>query len=203
MASDKPVQKFSAAEYLQIERAAESKSEFRNGEVFAMSGGTYAHSLIASNIGGELREKLKGGPCVTCTSDLRVKIEMAGLYTYPDVSVVCGERQFEDATHDVLLNPCLIVEILSESSESYDRGKKFEWYRRIPSLREYLLVSQREALVEQFIRQPAGGWLLQEVSGMEAMLSLPSLGIVVALAEVFAKVEFPSGPLRIWRVERA
>jgi Uma2 family endonuclease len=190
MASAKPVQHLTAAEYLQMERAAEVKSEFRDGEVFAMSGGTYAHSIIAANIVRHFGNKLEGSGCATCTSDLRVKIEMADLYTYPDVSVVCGERQFEDGTRDVLLNPSVIVEVLSDSTESYDRGKKFEWYRRIPSLREYLLVSQREPHIDQYIRQASGEWLLRDYSGLEGRVALPSLGIEVALSEIFANVDF-------------
>ena len=137
------------------------------------------------------------------TSDLRVKVEMAGAYAYPDISVVCGERHFEDGNHDVLLNPCVIVEILSDSTESYDRGKKFELYRRIPSLREYLLVSQREPHIEQYVRQPGGGWLLGEAKGMDARISLPSLGVELPLAEVFAHVEFPPIQLTVLRPDRA
>ncbi len=164
-----------APDYLQIERAAENKSEFRDGEIFAMAGGTFAHSAIAANMLRQLGNKLEGRPCVPCTSDLRVKIEMAGAYAYPDVSVVCGERQFEDERRDTLLNPTVIVEILSDSTESYDRGRKFELYRRIPSLREYLLVSQRAPHIEQFIRQPNGGWLLGDCDriGRRAFPSVP------------------------------
>jgi len=137
-----------------------------------------------------LRAQLKGRPCIPYNSDLRVKVEAAGLYTYPDLSVVCGDQQFEDEQGDTLLNPTVIIEVLSDSREAYDRGKKFEIYRRIPSLREYLLVSQHKPQIEQFIRQTSGEWLLRDVQGMDAKLTLPSLAITVALSEVFDKVEF-------------
>ena len=192
MAIAKPVHRLTEAEYLEIERRAEFKSEFLDGEMFAMAGGTRWHSLIANNLGGEFRTRLKGRPCATYTSDLRVKVQASGLYTYPDLSVAGGEQQFVDEHDDTLLNPTVIVEILSDSSEAYDRGKKFEFYRQIPSLREYLLVSQRKPLIEQFIRQNSGEWLLREASGMDARLSLPSLEITIALSDVFAQVQFPT-----------
>jgi Uma2 family endonuclease len=190
MAIAKSIHRLSEAEYLEIERRAETKSEFLGGEMFAMSGGTRGHSLIAINLAGELRAQLKGRPCFPYNSDLRVKVEAAGLYTYPDLSVVCGDQQFEDEQGDTLLNPTVIIEVLSDSREAYDRGKKFEIYRRIPSLREYLLVSQHKPQIEQFIRQTNGEWLLRDVQGMDAKVTLPSLGITVALSEVFDKVEF-------------
>jgi Uma2 family endonuclease len=199
VATAKPIHRLSEAEYLEIERRAEIKSEFLGGEMFAMSGGTRGHSLIAINLAGELRSLLKGRPCVPYNSDLRVKVEAAGLYTYPDLSVVCGEQQFEDEQGDTLLNPTVIFEVLSDSREAYDRGKKFELYRRIPSLREYLLVNQRQPQIEQFIRQSNGEWLLRDAQGMDAKLTLPSLDITLALSEVFDKVDFvpPVDPLNI------
>jgi len=197
MAVAKPIHRLTEAEYLEIERRAEFKSEFLDGEMFAMSGGTRWQSLIANNLGSELRTQLKGRPCIAYTSDLRVKVQAVGLYTYPDLSVVCGEQQFDDTQTDTLLNPTVIVEILSDSSEAYDRGKKFEMYRQIPSLREYLLVSQRRPLIEQFIRQDSGEWLLREVSGMNARLSSPSLNVTIALSEIFSQVEFLPAEIRI------
>jgi Uma2 family endonuclease len=192
MAIAKSIPRLSEAEYLEIERRAEIKSEYLGGEMFAMSGGTPLHSQIAGNLIRELGTKLLAGPCIVYTSDLRVKVEAFGLYTYPDVTVACGDPQLEDDQRDTLLNPTVIVEILSDSREAYDRGKKFEMYRQIPLLREYLLVSQQKAHIEQFIRQPSGEWLFRESAGMDAGLNLPSLGITIALASVFAKVEFPA-----------
>jgi Uma2 family endonuclease len=190
MAIAKPIHRLSEAEYLEIERRAEIKSEFLGGEMFAMSGGTPLHSQIAGNLIRELGTQLLTGPCIVYTSDLRVKVEASGLYTYPDVTIACGEPQLEDEQRDTLLNPSVIMEILSDSREAYDRGKKFELYRQIPSLREYLLVSQGKAHIEQFIRQPSGEWLYRESVGMDAQLTLPSLGVTVALSSVFAKVNF-------------
>jgi len=125
-----------------------------------------------------------------------VKVEATGLVTYPDVSVACGEQRFLDEEQDTLLNPTVLIEVLSDSTEAYDRGKKFEHYRQIPTCREYLLVSQHEPRIEQFIRQPNGEWALKEAAGLSAEIKLASLGIVLRLAEVFAKVQFTPARLR-------
>src|SRR2546423_4510369 len=134
--------RLSETDYLRLERAAEARSEYFDGEMFAMAGGTRAHSLIATNLARELSNQLKAGDCIVYNTDLRIKVEPTGLITYPDLSVVCGEQRFLDQQQDTLLNPVLIVEVLSNASEAYDRGKKFEHYREITTLREYLLVSQ-------------------------------------------------------------
>jgi len=188
--------RLSEAEYLRLERQAETRSEYFDGEIFAMAGGTRAHSVIAINLGGELRSRLKASDCVVYNADMKVKVQTTGLFTYPDVSVACGEQSFLDAQEDTLLNPVVVFEVLSDSTEAYDRGKKFEHYRQIPSCREYLLVSQTEPRIEQFIRQSNGEWILKEAAGMSAEIKLPSLGIVLPLAEVFAKVKFTPGRLR-------
>ena len=190
------VPRLSEAEYLRLERQAETKSEYFDGEIFAMAGGTRAHSVIAINLGGELRSRLKASDCVVYNADMKVKVQTTGLFTYADVSVACGEQSFLDEGEDTLLNPMVVFEVLSDSTEAYDRGKKFEHYRQIPSCREYLLVSQTEPRIEQFIRQPNGEWILKEAAGMSAEIKLPSLGIVLPLAEVFAKVKFTPGRLR-------
>jgi Uma2 family endonuclease len=184
------------AEYLRLERLAEFKSEFFDGEMFAMAGGTRAHSLIAINLAAELRDRFKATDCVTYNADLRIKVAATGLLTYPDISVVCGVQRFLDEEEDTLLNPGVIIEVLSDSTEAYDRGKKFEHYRQIATCREYLLVSQKEPRIEQFVRQPNGEWILKEASGLDAAITLPSLGIVLRLAEVFAKVQFTPTGLR-------
>jgi Uma2 family endonuclease len=196
MAVAQPIQKLTEAEYLDLERKAEFKSEFFEGEMFAMAGGSLRHSLIATNLGREFGNKLQGKRCVPFNSDLRLKIESTGLFTYPDLSVVCGEPQFADVQPDTITNPTVIVEVLSDSTEAYDRGKKFEHYRRIPSLQEYLLVSQNEPRVEQFIRGDAGQWLLREAAGLDASLELPSLQVTVALREIYANVVFAPPVLR-------
>jgi Uma2 family endonuclease len=192
MAVPQSTQRLTEAEYLAIERAAtDVKSEFYDGEMFAMSGGTRRHSKVGTNLTREFGNKLRRHQCEPYNSDLRVKVEATGLFTYPDLSVVCGEPRMLDGEMDTLLNPTLIVEVLSESTERYDRGKKFQHYQQIPSLREYLLVAQDEPRIEQFIRQPNDDWLLHKVVGLNSTLSLPSLGITIELAEVFANVKFP------------
>ncbi len=196
MAAPKTVQHLSEAEYLTIERAAEFKSEFFDGEMFAMAGGTPMHSLIGANLIGELRTKLKGSPCMPFTSDLRLKVEATGLLTYPDVTVICGPLQFAAGTDDTVINPTLIVEVLSDSTEAYDRGEKFQHYRRIPSLQEYLLVSQRRPRLEHFQRRPQDEWTLRTAEEQTATLALPSLQITLELQEVFAGVKFVPAPIR-------
>ncbi|MCI0537321.1 MAG: Uma2 family endonuclease [Verrucomicrobiales bacterium] len=184
------------AEYLAIERAAPFKSEFFDGEMFAMAGGTPMHSLIGANLIAILRDKTAGRGCLTFTSDLRVKVEMTGLNTYPDVSVVCDEMRFADSEEDTLVNPTLLAEVLSDATEGYDRGEKFEHYRRIGSLQAYLLVSQRKPRLELFLRGAEGHWVLREAAGLEASLEIPPIGIALPLLEVFANVKFVIAPLR-------
>ena len=205
MALAQTTHRLSEAEYLALERAAVGvKSEFCDGEMFAMSGGTRWHSMVGTNLSREFGNRLRHHRCQPYNAELRVKIETTGLFTYPDVSVACDEPRFLDDEMDTLLNPTLIVEVLSDSTESYDRGKKFEHYRQIPSLHEYLLVSQYEARIEQFIRQPNNEWLLREAVGLNGRLELPSLGINIDLAEVYANVDLspnrPQNPprRRLW-----
>src|SRR5436853_6974426 len=145
-------------EYLRLECQAEYKSEYLNGEIFAMSGASRQHNLITVNIGAELNRQLRGKPCEAYMSDMRVKVRSNTFYTYPDVAVVCGEPQFEDKEVDTLLNPTLLVEVLSQSTERYDRISKTSYYRTIDSLQEHLLVAQHEVRVEQYLRQPDGQW---------------------------------------------
>lgn len=183
-------------EYLTIERAAPTKSEFYDGEMFAMAGGTAIHSLIGSNVTREFGNQLHGKKCVPYNSDLRIQVQATGLFTYPDLSIICGPLQFADAD-DTVINPSVLVEVLSPSTEAYDRGQKFLQYRQIPTLREYLLVNQHEPLVELFIRQEGNIWLLREAAGLDASLEIPSLQIAVSLAEIYANVDFPPQPLRV------
>ena len=196
MSLPKASPRLTEAEYLRIERAADFKSEFFDGEMFAMAGGSPEHSLISTNLAREFGNRLREGPCVAYNGDLRVKSDVSGLYTYPDLSVICGPLQLVEGTDDTAVNPQVLVEVLSSSTEAYDRGKKFELYRQIPTLREYLLVSQTEPRIEQFARQPDGRWLLTEASGLESKIEVPSLGIPIALGEVFANVPFVPMPIR-------
>lgn len=177
-------------EYLERERKAEFKSEYFNGEMFALAGAKVNHILINGNINRELGNKLKDKPCKVFSNDLRVKISRTGLYTYPDLVIACGETKLEDEEMDTLLNPTLIIEILSESTESYDRGKKFEHYRTLESLQEYVLVSQEKPKVEQFLKQPDGKWLYSEVNGINSVVQLFSIECEIDLKEIYHKVEF-------------
>jgi Uma2 family endonuclease len=177
-------------EYLKIERAAEFKSEYYNGQMYAMSGGSYPHGKIIPNLGAELRQALRGKGCSVTTSDVRVRVSPRGFYTYPDIAVVCGAPKFADDQADTLLNPTLLVEVLSPSTEAHDRGFKFAQYRRLESLQEYGLVSQTEPRVEIFRRQASGDWLLSEAAGLEASCRFDSVGCQVALAEIYYDVAF-------------
>jgi Uma2 family endonuclease len=182
-----PNSRLSPQDYLAIERDAEWKSEYLNGERVAMTGGSFEHGLLLGNTARLLGQELLARPCVVVPSDLRVKVSATGLYTYPDIVVVCGERQFDDENRDTLLNPILLVEVLSPSTEAYDRGKKFEHYRTIESLREYVLVAQREPRVDHYLRQEDGSWLFRSATGLDAVLPLPSLDCELPLADVYAK----------------
>jgi len=179
-------------EYLAIERKAEYKSEYFNGEMFAMAGASERHVLIVTNVVAELRGQLRRRPCTVYSTDLRVRVSPAGLYTYPDVVVVCGQAQFADDQKDTLLNPTLIVEVLSESTKDYDRGGKFEHYRTLMSLSEYVLIDQDKHHVEHFVRQPENRWLLSETNRLEDTIHVSSISCDLALAEVYDKVELPA-----------
>ena len=179
-------------EYLAIERKAEYKSEYFNGEMFAMAGASERHVLIVTNVVAELRGQLRRRPCTVYSTDLRVRVSPTGLYTYPDVVVVCGQAQFADDQKDTLLNPTLIVEVLSESTKDYDRGRKFEHYRTLTSLSEYVLIDQDKHHVEHFVRQPENRWLLSETNRLEDTIHLSSISCDLALAEVYDKVELPA-----------
>ncbi len=184
-------------EYLALEREAGYKSEYYAGEIFAMAGASIAHSLICVNISSELRAQLKKKPCRVFNSDMRAKVEASGLYTYPDVSVVCGEARFDDNVFDTLLNPVLIVEVLSKSTEGYDRGVKFKHYRQIDSLKEYVLVSQDHQRLERFERKSATEWLFSEAWRPEDKLTLSSIGCSLSIEEVYDKVELNTDEERI------
>jgi Uma2 family endonuclease len=187
--SSQAQKRYTPEEYLALERQAQCKSEYYAGDVIAMAGASRWHNLIVANVISELRSQLKGRPCTTYPSDMRVKVSPTGLYTYPDVTVVCGEVQFEDNQQDTLLNPTLIVEVLSESTEAYDRGGKFAHYRKLPSLMEYVLIAQTKPPVEHYVRQPDNRWLLAEADSLSDTVHLPSIDCRLALLEVYDKVE--------------
>lgn len=175
-------------EYLSIERRAEFKSEYFAGEMFAMAGGSKRHNLLTGNINRIIGTQLLERDCNVYNRDMRVKISSAGKYTYPDASVACAEEQFEDEDEDTLLNPILIIEVLSKSTEAYDRGKKWEHYQRLDSLRDYLSISQTPYRVEQFTRQQGGSWSYTEYVGESDVLDIKSIGCSLLLRDVYAKL---------------
>ena len=193
--------RLTAAEYLAIESTSEIRHEFLDGEMFAMSGGSLWHNLIKDNFARAVANRLSGGTCRVVTSDQRLKVDATGLYTYPDVLVFCGPPVMEDGVHHTLTNASLVADVLSNSTEKYDRGIKFSHYRRLDTLQEYLLIAQDRFSVEVFQRQDAGSssagsdaWLLSAAAEREAEVRLSSLGITVPLAEIYAGVEFPPEP---------
>jgi Uma2 family endonuclease len=177
--------------YLALERQATHKSEYLNGHLFAMAGASRQHNLIAGNVFGELRAQLRGRPCEAYINDMRVKVSVTGLYTYPDVAALCGEPHFEDRHLDTLLNPSVIVEVLSTSTEAYDRGEKFAHYRRLESLRDYVLIAQDKVRVEHYVRQ-GNQWILSEASEVSSVVHLAAIGCDLVLQDIYDKVEFPN-----------
>lgn len=181
-------------EYLAFERGSEIKHEYHAGELFAMAGASYEHNLIAGNTFASLHAQLRGRPCRVLPSDLRVLIEDTGLFTYPDLTVICGPPQFlSNNPPDTLLNPTVIIEFLSPSTEGYDRGTKFRHYRAIQSLQEYLLIAQDARRIERYLRQEDGFWLYSEVAGAGATVELPTIACTLALADVYENVALPEG----------
>lgn len=184
--STQPVLRISEQDYLAAERAADFKSEFVDGEVYAMSGGTFRHSRLAGKALYQLELLLEGSTCVPFTSDLRIRTPKGNQF-YPDVSVVCGNVETH-AGNDVCTNPVLIVEVLSPSTSNYDRGLKFELYRQIPSLQEYLILHQDAVYAEHYSRQPDGSWLLREYRSEDARIPLPALTCELQLGPIYAGV---------------
>jgi Uma2 family endonuclease len=182
--------RFTEAEYLAIERQAETKSDFYAGEMFAMSGARRNHNLIVTNLISELREQLRKRPCEVYPSDMRVKVARTGLFTYPDVVVVCGQPLFLDDTEDTLLNPTVLIEVLSESTASYVRGFKSRRYRTIPSLREYLIIEQEMPSIERYCRTAGGEWVVNDMEEMSGTIALPAVECELKLAAVYDKVLF-------------
>jgi Uma2 family endonuclease len=176
-------------QYLEIERKAEFKSEYYKGEMFLMAGASFRHSKIIHNLHVSLNSVEACG-CDVTSNDLRVRISETGLYTYPDMVIVCGKPEFADREMDTLLNPSVIIEVLSDSTESYDRGKKAWHYHRLPSLKDYLLVSQDEVSVEHQACQGDGSWLLREIRGLDAVIDIPAIGCALPLAGVYREIEF-------------
>lgn len=192
-----PQRLYTPEEYLDFERASEGKHEYLDGRVFAMSGITPNHDRIAGEITASLRVQLRGRPCESFTGEMRLKVSATGLYTYPDASALCGTPEF--AWHQgvaMLLNPSLLVEVLSPSTEAYDRGAKFAHYRGLPSLREHLLVAQDYVHAERYVPSPApdAAWVRADFDGPDAVVQLPSVGVRLRLGDLYERVEFPAHP---------
>ena len=179
---------YTPEEYLALERKAEGRSEYHDGQIFAMSGASRWHSRIETQLTSLVEQHLAGRRCEAFSSSMRVLVVSTGLYTYPDLSVACEEPQFTDAELDTLVNPTLLVEILSPSTEAYDRGTKAKLYRSIPSLRELLLISQGSYEVELYRRQESGGWSLIDANGLDSSIDLESIGFTLRLRDLYKKV---------------
>jgi Uma2 family endonuclease len=185
-----PKQLLTPEEYLVRERLAETKSEYYLGEMFAMVGASRKHNLIVASLVASFMTSLRERNCEVYPGDMRLLVSDTGLYTYPDVMVVCGKPILADTNFDILTNPVLIVEVLSESTKDYDLGGKFHQYMRIPSLQEYLTVSQTEMMIDQHIRQPDNSWLIRELVPANGKVAIQCLGIELDFADVYAQVEF-------------
>ncbi len=183
-----PIPYLSEEEYLELERNSETKNEYFDGEIFAMAGASRKHNLIVANVVGEIRSQLKKKPCRVYPSDMRLKIESTKLYTYPDAMIVCGKEIFDGDKEDMLLNPDVIIEVLSDSTESYDRGRKFSHYRQIASLKEYILISQDIRKIEKYSRTEHRHWTWEDTDEDHPEIILESVGCSLHLDEVYDKV---------------
>lgn len=185
--------KFTPDEYLALERAAETRSEYHDGEIFAMAGASRRHNQITRNLGGLLFNGLRGTTCEHYISDMRLKVEETGLYTYPDLAIACEPQRFEDEDKDTLLNPRLIIEVLSRSAENDERGTRFENYRRIGSLKECVFIAQQSPHVEHHVIKADGYWTMTETRNLGDAMELKSVAVTLALKDIYEGVEF-DGP---------
>jgi Uma2 family endonuclease len=181
--------KLTPEEYLALERTAEYKSEYFAGEIFAMAGASERHISIVANTMYLLVGQLKGRPCKAYSNNMRLKVSPTGLYTYPDIIVVCGAPMFADEQRDTLLNPTVLIEVLSESTEAYDRGKKFDHYRTLASVSDYLLISQDQRKIEHFVRQSDHRWLFSAHADVDDVVEIASIACTLPLRDVYDKVE--------------
>jgi len=191
-----PKRKMTEAEYLSFEETSEEKHEFYNGETFAMAGASRQHNDISTNLIIEIGTRFKGGPCRVSAAGQRVKVSRTGLYTYPDLLIVCGPREFDKLNENTLINPNIVIEILSDSTEGYDRGTKFEHYQKLPSVREYVLVRQDRMRIERHVRQPDESWTTTAFDDPAGSFALATIPISIPLADVYRDVELTGEPLR-------
>jgi Uma2 family endonuclease len=179
-------------DYLEIERASEFRNDYVNGQIIAMSGESISHGRIKSNVLREISLHLKGKPCEAFTSDMKVKVEGVSPFKYPDVVVVCGKPELYDARKDLLLNPLVIIEVLSPSTEAVDRGEKFDLYQTISSLKYYILIAQDRSSVTVMTRQSNNRWELELITDVNASLVILDLDCEIPLHEIYDRVEFPA-----------
>ena len=187
--SAQPQPRLTPEQYLDLDRASQFRNEYYAGRTYAMSGGTHDHAILTRNLTSAIQSAV-GARCIATQSDLRVRVSPTVLYTYPDIVVVCGQPQYVDGRKDTLANPILVAEVLSPSTEAYDRGFKSVQYRTLETLQEYVLVSQTEPRVEVFRRQPGGTWLLSESAGLESSCTLESLACTIQLRDIYSQVTF-------------
>lgn len=192
VAQRQQTQYYTVDEYFALEERAECRSEFYKGEIFAMSGGSANHNRISGNVFASMRSALRGKPCEVFIADMRLHVKRRQLYTYPDVMAVCGKTEFAHRRNDTVTNPVLIVEVLSPSTENYDRGKKFEYYRTIETLREYVLIDQQRRYVERYQWVGLGRWELTSFDEADQVVPLTSLDIDLSLASIYERVDLKS-----------
>lgn len=188
--SANPKHTWTVEEYFAFERESETKHEYFNGEIFAMAGASRKHNVIVANVISSLHAQLRKKPCEIYPSDMRVRVDKTDLYTYPDVSIVCGEQQFTDDPFDVLTNPIVIIEILSPSTQDYDRVGKFHHYRALDSLQEYIMIAQEKYRIEHYVRQKNNQWLLTDIINPDAEIPLDSIDCSLLLSDIYEKVTF-------------
>ena len=188
--SANPNKRMTVEEYLAFERASETRHEFWGGLVYSMAGASERHVIITGNTHARIHSQLLERDCMPYANDMRVRLNGRGDFAYPDVVVVCGQRLFDDSELDTLLNPTLIVEVLSPSTETYDRGKKFSFYQQLASLQEYLLISQERMYIEQYVRQGIAAWRYSSYDDPDNTVTLPSIGCTLVVKEIYAKIKF-------------
>ncbi|MEA1051424.1 Uma2 family endonuclease [Lamprobacter modestohalophilus] len=183
-----PKPQLTPQQYLAWERQQATRHEFFDGEIFAMTGASREHNLVCGNAFATLHAQLRGKPCELYNNDMRVKVSDTGMYTYPDIAAACAEPQFEDAEVDTLINPALMIEVLSDSTEQYDRGAKFQHYRTLPSLQDYLLIAQTECQVEHYVREASSRWLMTEYRSLDDRIKLASIDCDLLLRDLYERV---------------
>jgi Uma2 family endonuclease len=190
MGEPKITHRYTVEEYLAMEEVAEYRSEYFEGEIFAMAGGSPSHDRIASQCDRVIGSAIESKGCETFTSSMKVRIENSKAYYYPDLSVACGEAEFDENGIGALTNPVLIIEVLSKSTEGFDRGDKFQRYKQISSFREYVMIAQSKPQIDVFYKTDAGFWRIDNYEGLDAVMELRSLGIQVKLADIYKRVKF-------------